>query len=339
MNGCVGNNKFRYYDLRNASAITLFGRLAIQWIERKVNEYLNGLCGTTDFAYVRYCDTDSIYVLVDAVIEKVGGESKFKDTTQLVDFLDKFGKDRMEPIIDKAYRELAEYMNNYEHLMFMDREAIAGPPLNSKGIGGFWTGKKRYAINVWDMEGTRFAEPKLKIMGMETQRSSTPKACQKSLKECIRRMLQEGEASLQEYYKEFEAEFRGLDYKVVAAVSSANNLAKYSDAHGFPVKGCPYQVKAALCFNRTAKKYGLDPIREGEKVMILPLKDRNPFGEICMGWLSGTKIPPEIEAEVLRWVDMPLLFNKTFVKPLDNMTQAAKLTYEKKASLSDLFDF
>ena len=336
--GALGNPKFRFYDLRNASAITLFGQLAIQWIERKINEYLNELCGTTDFAYVRYCDTDSVYVLVNNVIDKVGGEDRFDDTEKLVDFLDNFGKHRMEPIIDKGYRELCEYMNNYEHLMFMDREAIAGPPLKSAGIGGFWTGKKRYALNVWDMEGTRFAEPKLKIMGLETQRSSTPKACQKSLKECIRRMLQEGEESLQEYYGIFEQEFRKLDYLDVAAVSSANNLQKYSDSNGYPIKGCPYAVKSVLCYNRNARKFGLDPIREGEKVMIVPLKDRNPFGEICFGWLSGTRIPPEIESEVLKWLDWPLLFNKTFVKPLENITTAAKLQYEKVASLTDLFD-
>ncbi|MGZ7215515.1 hypothetical protein ACXWOG_09975, partial [Streptococcus pyogenes] len=71
----------------------------------------------------------------------------------------------MEPIIDKGYRELCEYMNNVEHLMFMDREIISGPPLGSKGLGSFWTAKKRYAANVWDSEGTRYEKPKLKIMG------------------------------------------------------------------------------------------------------------------------------------------------------------------------------
>lgn len=281
---------------------------------------------------------NSIYVYVDKVIEKVGGEERFESTEKLVDFLDRFGKERMEPIIDKGYRELCEYMNNYEHLMFMDREAIAGPPIRSEGLGGFWTGKKRYGLNVWDMEGTRFAEPKLKIMGLETQRSSTPKACQKSLKECIRRMLQEGESSLQEYYAVFEKEFRQLDYREVAVVSSANNIAKYSDSYGNPVKGTPYHIKGALCYNRQALAKSMDPIREGEKIMILPLKAGNPFGEICFAWRSGTRIPNEFESEVLKWLDWALLFNKTFVKPLSNITEASKIHYEKVASLADLFD-
>lgn len=335
--GALGNEKFRYYDLRNASAITLFGQLAIQWIERKINEYLNQLCGTENYSYVRYCDTDSVYVHVVAVIEKIGGESRFKTTNDLVDFLDKFGRERMEPIIDKGYRELCEYMNNYEHLMFMDREAIAGPPLGSDGIGGFWTGKKRYGLNVWDMEGTRYAEPKLKIMGLETQRSSTPTACRKSLKECIRRLLQEGEKSLQDYYDQFDSEFRNLHYTDVAAVSSANHLGKYSDGNNNPIKGAPSQVKAALTFNRCAEQYGFDGVKEGEKVMILPLKDKNPFNDTWFGWPSGTKIPSVLEAEVLKYVDWKLLFEKTFDKPIKAITDATGHSCIKRFDLTDFF--
>ena len=226
--GALGNIYFRFYDLRNASAITLFGQLAIQWIERKVNEYLNVVCKTNNVAYVIAGDTDSIYVCVDNVVALIP-EGTFKTTDEKVTFLSRFGKEKMEPAIDKAYRELCEYMNNREHLMFMDREAISCPPLNSKGIGGFWKAKKRYALCVWDMEEVRFKTPKLKIMGMETQQTSTPKAVQDALEESIRLMLQEGEEALQEHYKKFEAEYRELDYKVIAQVKTANNVQNYND--------------------------------------------------------------------------------------------------------------
>lgn len=336
--GALGNIYFRYYDLRNASAITMFGQMAIQWIERKINEYLNKVIGTENHSYVIAGDTDSVYVCIDKLVEKVG-EHKFKDTNHLVDFLSKFAADKMEPAIDAGFREMCEYMNNKEHLMFMDREAIAGPPLGSKGCGGFWTAKKRYALNVWDMEGTRYAEPKLKIMGLETQKSSTPKAVQKALKECIRRMLQEGEESVQDYFKEFEHEFKQLPYKTIAAVSSANNIGKFDD-NGFPGSKCPYHVRGALTYNRATQGLsGTAPIQEGEKVMVLPLKEPNPFGDKCISWPSGTDLPRELEDRVLSYLDYNLLFDKTFVKPLTGFTEAAKMQYEKKASLEDLFDF
>lgn len=336
--GALGNIWFRYYDLRNATSITLFGQMAIQWIERKINEYLNKVVGTENHKYVIAGDTDSVYICIDPLVDKVG-EDKFRDTNHLVDFLDKFAKEKLEPAIDSAFREMAEYMNNKEHLMFMDREAISGPPLGSKGLGGFWTAKKRYALNVWDMEGTRYAEPKLKIMGLETQKSSTPKACQKALKECIRRMLQEGEESVQSYFKEFEAEFRTKDYKTIAAVSSANNIAKY-DVDGYPGPKCPYHIRGILTYNRATKGIkGAPEISEGEKVMVLPLKQQNPFGDTCISWPSGTEITPEIREDVLKSIDYAALFAKTFTKPLSSFTEAARIDYEKKASLFDMFDF
>lgn len=335
----MGNIWFRYFDLRNATAITSFGQLALQWIERKVNEYFDGVCGTSGETYVFYGDTDSIYIQCDNLIKKVGGESKFRDTNHLVDFMDKFAKDRLEPAIDKAFRELAEYMNNKQHLMFMDREAIACPPLGSKGVGGFWTAKKRYALNVYDMEGTRYAVPKLKIMGLETQKSSTPKACQKALKECIRRMLQEGEESLQTYFKEFNKEFNELNYMTIAGVSSVNNIQKYNEG-GFPGFKCPAHIKGVLAYMRATKGLKTVPqIMEGEKVYVLPLKVGNPFGETVIAWPSGIELPIEIRDQVLQWMDYNTLFQKTFVKPLTGFSEAAKVDYEKKATLFDMFDF
>ena len=334
----VGNIYFRFYDLRNAAAITTFGQMAIQWIERKVNEYLNKVCGTTGHAFVIAGDTDSIYVCVDKVIEKVGIE-RFKETNDLIEFLNQFGIKKMEPMIDTAYREMCEYMNNREHLMFMDREAISAPPLGSEGIGGFWKAKKRYALCVWDMEGTRFKTPYLKIMGMETQQSSTPKAVQDALVESIRRMLQEGEKSLQTYYKEFESEYRALDYKVIAKVSSANNIAKYDD-NGFPGLKCPAHIRGVLTYKRAIKEIpGATDIQEGEKVMILPLVPANPFGDKLIAWPSGTEIPTEIRQNVLRSVDYVSLFGKSFKTPLEGMCEAAGLQCEKKASLEDIFGF
>ena len=45
--GAIGNVWFRYYDLLVAEAITTSGQLSIRWIERAVNEYLNGVLKTS----------------------------------------------------------------------------------------------------------------------------------------------------------------------------------------------------------------------------------------------------------------------------------------------------
>ena len=324
--------------MRNASAITLFGQLAIQWIERKVNEYLNQLCGTVGHKFVIAGDTDSIYVEFTPLIEKIGLH-RFKDTNSLVDFLAKFAKEKMEPMIDKSFQELCEYMNNVEHLMFMDREAISVPPLGSKGLGGFWKAKKRYALNVYDMEGTRYAVPHLKIMGIETQQSSTPKAVQIALKESIRLMLQEGETALQEHYEKTETEYRQLDYKVIAKVSTANNVAKY-DSNGYPGLKCPAHIRGVLAYNRATKDIpGSVPILEGDKVMVLPLRAGNRFDDVQLAWPSGTELPPQFRADAIRVIDYQKLFEKSFKKPLSELCIAARIQFEKKATVDDIFGF
>lgn len=334
--GALGNIYFRYYDLRNATAITLFGQLAIQWSARKMNEYLNKLCKTEGVEYVFYIDTDSNYVELRTLIEDVIGIEKFSSTEKVVDFLDKFASEKLEPLLFDAFEELKDYMNNYQQKMFMDREAIALAPLGSKGCGGFWKAKKRYALNVYDMEGTRYNPPKLKIMGLETQQSSTPKAVQEALIETIRISLQEGEEALQKYYEKFEKEYRDIDYRQIAFVSTANNIEKYND-NGYPGKKCPVHVRAVLAYKRAIKGTNITDIQEGEKVMVLPLKPQNPFQDKVIAWPSGTDLPEELKDQVLANIDYVTLFDKTFKSPLQGFCDATGFEYEHKASLFDLF--
>lgn len=336
--GALGNIYFRFYDLRNAEAITIFGQLVLQWTERILNGFLNNLCSTKGLAYVIYGDTDSLYLELTPLLLKVGVE-KFNTTEKLVDFLDAVCEKKIQPIINKGFDELKEYMNNFEMQLAMDREAIACPPVGSDGVGAFWNAKKRYALNVWDMEGTRFKTPYLKIMGIETQSSSTPKAVQDALYESIRRILQEGEKSLQEYYLKFQEEFSELDYRIIAGVKTANNVAKYNE-NGFPGLKCPSHVRGVLTYKRAISKFeNVTDIQEGEKVMVLPLKPGNPFNDKIIAWPSGTDLPKEIRADVLKYMDIPEMFKKAFVKPLEKICESSGLKYEKKGDLSDIFNF
>ena len=66
--------------------------------------------------------------------------------------------------------------------MVMEREVIADR--------GIWTAKKRYILNVHDNEGVRYAQPKLKIMGIEAIKSSTPAICRQALKDIFRRIIE-----------------------------------------------------------------------------------------------------------------------------------------------------
>lgn len=336
--GAMGNIHFRYYDIRNAAAITLFGQLTIQWAARYINNYMNKICKTDNKEYVFYIDTDSNYIELTYLVEEVIGTNKFKDTDHLIDFLDKFGAEKLEPMLKDCHDDLANYMNSYKKKLSMDREAIFCPDLGSNGVGAFWKAKKRYALNVRDMEGTRYKVPKMKIMGIETQQSSTPKAVQVALKESIRRILQEGEESLQQYYSGFEKQYFTMDYKELASISTANNIQKYNDK-GFPASKCPKHIRGVLTYKRAIQGTYAPDIQEGEKIMVLPLKEANPYNDTVISWTSGTELPTDIKDEVLRNIDLQSQFNKTFKSPLESICECSGLNYEKKSTLNDLFDF
>ncbi len=321
--GALGNEYFRFYDLRNAEAVTAYGQLSIKWVARDVNIWLNKMCKTTDKDYVIYGDTDSIYVNFDPLLELLGINKLEGDA-----YTDKFSKvcETVEKkVINPSYDALHKYMNTYERQMFMDREVLART--------GFFIAKKRYALDVQDNEGIR--KPKLKIMGIETQRSSTPPLCQKGLKESIRLILQDGQDSLQAYVKDYEVEFKKAPYQSISFVSSANNMAKYSDEKGNPGKGCPGHVKGALYYNRLAEEHGFDKINEGDKIAVVFLT-RNKHGIDRIAYPSGGRLPDAI-TYLIDHVDYNRLYEDKFIKPLNAISEAIKWDYKKTITLESFF--
>ena len=178
--GAIGNQYFRYYKLANAEAITLSGQVSIRWIEQKMNNYLNNLLKTEDEDYVIASDTDSIYLNLGPLVDKFFA-NKSSDKAKVVELLDMVCSDKLEPYIDKCYSDLATYVSAYDQKMQMKRENIADR--------GIWTAKKRYILNVWNSEGVAYTEPKLKMMGIEAVKSSTPAPCRKMIKDALKLMM------------------------------------------------------------------------------------------------------------------------------------------------------
>ena len=121
--GAIGNQYFRYFDVRHAEGITMAGQLTIRWIERDVNEFLNKLLKTTSVAYVVASDTDSIYIRLGEVVNRIFKDKS--DTRKVVRIMDKFCEETLQPQIDKSFDKLAKYVNAYEQKMIMKREVIA----------------------------------------------------------------------------------------------------------------------------------------------------------------------------------------------------------------------
>tara|TARA_X000001036_G_scaffold19903_1_gene16708 strand:- start:2299 stop:4788 length:2490 start_codon:yes stop_codon:yes gene_type:complete len=327
--GAIGNEHFRYYRLANAEAITLSGQVSIRWIENKMNAYLNKLLSTDKVDYVIASDTDSIYLNLGPVVDKFFG-NKSDDKNKIVELLDKVCKDKLEPFIDASYQELAAYVNAYDQKMIMKRENIADR--------GIWTAKKRYILNVWDSEGVRYKEPKMKIMGLETARSSTPQYFRDKLYAAFKIIISKTNDELISFINDIRAETREQGQEGVAFPRGVNNLEKYKHRTDIYSKGTPIHVRGALLYNDFVRKNKLQHkypfIQEGEKIKFIYLKTPNPLHENCVSFFST--IPPEMNLD--KYVDYQLQFEKSFLEPLKNVLNCVGWTHEKKVTLGRFFE-
>ena len=326
--GAIGNQYFRYYKLANAEAITLSGQVSIRWIENKMNEKINKILKTEEVDYVIASDTDSIYLNLGPLVERVY-EGREKTNEGIVTFLNKVCENEFEPFIDRSYQELADYVNAYDQKMFMKRENIA-----ERGI---WTAKKRYILNVWDSEGVRYEEPKLKMMGIEAVKSSTPAPCRAMIKDALKLMMNGTEEEVIDYIEESRAKFRKLPPEDIAFPRTASNVQKYKAHSTIYAKGTPIHIRGALLFNHYVKQKNLDnkysPIGNGEKVKFLYLKKPNIIQENVISFIQD--FPHELGLD--KYIDYDLQFDKSFVEPLKAILDAIGWNVEKTVNLELFF--
>lgn len=351
--GALGNKYFKeYFDIRVAEGITLSGQLSVIWVARKLDEYFNKLFKLgnvrykvthvskpkpattlevlegTNFAF--YQDTDSCYLDMSMLVDKMfTKEQQENEVEKIVNFLDKLFNEKIEPFINSAYEELAEYMNAFEQRMFMKREVIA--------TAAIWAAKKRYTMLVADSEGVRYW-PNMdhKTTGLDAVKASYPRLCRDWMMEGYLIALKGTEDEIHTLVSEKREEYKKLAVAKIATPTGVNGLEKYIDANTVYVKGTPKQVKASLWHNHLIRKKGITGIpfiQSGDKILHVELKTPNPVGTDVIGF-QGT-LPEEFG--LTKYVDYDSGFDKNFIDPLNNLIGVLNWNPEKVASASDWF--
>jgi DNA polymerase elongation subunit (family B) len=322
--GAIGNEYFRYFLITNAEAITLSGQLSIRWIENKMNEYLNKVLKTTKEDYVIASDTDSIYLNLGPLVQSIF-KGREEATEKIVNFLDKICEVELEPYIESCYQELAKYVNAYSQKMKMKRENIADT--------GIWTAKKRYMLNVWDSEGVRYEKPKMKIMGLETARSSTPSYFRDKLFTAFEIILSKDNDTLINFINKVKLETRKQDVVNISFPRSLNNLDKYKGSSTLYAPKTPIQVRGAILYNHLIKKLKISNkypyIQEGEKIKFVYLKVPNPIQENVISYFQT--LPTEFKLE--KYIDHDMQFSKSFLEPLNSVLNAIGWISERRGTL------
>ena len=302
--------------------------MTIRWIERKLNEYLNGFLKTDMVDYVIASDTDSVYINFKEIVDRF---FTGKTRSEIVDLLDKLSKENIQPFLEKCYVELAERMNAYKQMMFMKRENIADR--------GLWTAKKRYILNVHDKEGVRYSEPKLKVMGIETVRSSTPAACRVGLKKALHILMNKDEKAVQTYIAEFREEFNKMSFEEIAFPRSVSDVAKYtvSETNLVLPKGTPFHVKGSLVYNHLLRTHNLtdrfEKIGNGDNIKFCYMRTPNPTGQNVVA--APIILPKEFGLN--QYIDYETQFTKTFLDPMKNILDTIGWSVVKVSTLKGLF--
>jgi DNA polymerase elongation subunit (family B) len=328
--GALGNQYFRYFSIEFAEAITLTGQFVIRWIETNLNDYFNKTLKTGNKDYIIAVDTDSNYLNLGPLVSQLMPDAyQSQNIEKLVGIVDKICENKIEPYIDSCFADLAQHTNAYVNFMKMKRESIA-----NKGI---WTAKKRYILNVYDNEGIRYTEPKLKMMGIEAVKSSTPASCRENIKKGLKLIMETDEPTLQKFIQDFRVEFRNLPFEEVAFPRGCRGLADYRSKEGIYKKGTPIHVRGALIYNHLLDQHGLTKrypiIQEGEKVKFCYLKLPNPLRENI---IAVPNVLPK-EFELNRYIDYDLQFEKAFLDPLSIILDVISWSPEKRSTLEAFF--
>lgn len=323
--GAMGNQYFRYFDIRMAEGITTSGQLSIRWMANKLNAFMNKTLKTEGKDFVVAIDTDSIYLTMETLVEKVCAG---KTDEQKIKFMDKICEDVFQPFIDDGYQELAQYMNAYAQKMQMKREVLA-----DKAI---WTAKKRYILNVHNSEGVQYAKPKLKVMGLEMVKSSTPAVIRGKLKDSIKVILEGDQSKLHDYIEKFRQEFKTLSVEDIAFPRGVNGMNTYK---GSPIysKGTPIHVRGSLLFNHHCKRLGLEKkyqaIKDGDKIKFVYVRKPSPFHEDVIAFPQ--ELPKEFNLH--SYVDYDLQFEKVFLDAMQTVIEPLGWKTVHQSSIEDFF--
>jgi DNA polymerase elongation subunit (family B) len=329
--GAIGNQYFRFFDIRIAEAITLGGQLSYKWIEQHINEYLNFILKTEGVDYVIAGDTDSMYLNLEGLVNKVYGvDGKVSAAKhKIIEFLNRVCEDKIQPFIDKTYRELKNYTHAYEQKMQMKRESLCDRAI--------WKAKKHYILSVYDEEGVVYKEPKIKTVGIETNKSSTPAICRTKMRECIKIIMEKDEAAVIRFNQDFREKFKQMPVEDISFPRGVNGITKNMDEGQMFKKGTPIHAKGAIVYNHILHEKGLTKkyplIKDGEKIKFCHLKQPNPYRNNTIAFPN--RLPKELELD--DYIDYDAQFEASYLKPMNTILNCIGWEAEHKSTLDSFF--
>ena len=296
--GAILNPGCRFFDKRIGQSTTLTGRAIAHHMDSFVNECITGTYDHVGDAVI-YGDTDSVYFSAWPIVKKDVEAGNMEWSKEICIQL-------YDAISDQLNDSWPAFMEQAFHVPRSNGVIIKGGRESIADRGLFIT-KKRYAINIFDLEGKRLdvegKQGKIKAMGLDLKRSDTPVVIQKFLMTLLTRVLAgAGREEIIEMIKSFKYDFKERPAWEKGSPKRVNNLTKYSaEEKKLGRANMPGHVRAAMNWN-SMKKMNSDnysqSIIDGMKTIVCKLKS-NPLNWTSIGY-------PTDELHIPQWFkDLP----------------------------------
>jgi len=310
----------RYFNTYIAEAITAGGRHTIKSGEKFCNDLLNdpsqdilsmfsgdGQKSTHRKDYVKYIDTDSLFVGLGEWIQDQGFQTEWETLPDedKIEWIKDISSIMERYIDNRIFNEvqLGDYNSQvHDFKIGFKQEIIAKTALFVK--------KKKYAYWLLDKEGV----PKndIKVTGLEIVRSESAEAIRPRLKNVMEMIMkQKLDDDIGKTIRKYKKELNKLTPEELAANIGVNGIKKYLGT-GTPKKGTPWHVKGVYNYRLLLKELGIqdkyEDIHEGLKAKVVYVK-KNPFN---IDTITFHEWP--IEFNELVQFDAETMIDKFFIK-------------------------
>jgi DNA polymerase elongation subunit (family B) len=343
--GALSNLYFRFYDLRMGESTTGTGRAVVLHQCRMVNKILGGAYNihfpqyeTMKEAIEKGADPmtaldsprfnglfqsdDIIYGDTDSTYFETRAKNK-EDAIKIADYVGKKVNDSYKPFMQEAFL----CQPGFDDIIKCGRELVTGR--------GIFVDKKRYILHILDHDGK--AVDKMKVMGLDTKKTTLPKDVSKKLNGFIERYLkgESWDTVAQDIVAYKDEILNAKDIMKIGLPKGIKGIEEYEKEYEID-KDCrlPGHVSAAIFYNlvlEQQKDKKSVRIRTGMKIKVFYLTR-------MFGRFKSIAIPVDIE-EVPQWfydnfeVDRDAHLERLVDNPLDNIITAIGKETPTKQSL------
>jgi DNA polymerase elongation subunit (family B) len=321
--GALNNRFFRYFDLRMGESTTGTGRMILKHMCSMAGKLLDGDYNIKAPSVI-YGDTDSVYFETSATNKEeavlVADSVAAKINETFTDFM----------------RETFLCTDGFDNIIQAGREVVADR--------GIFVDKKRYVLHVVDNEGQ--ATDKLKVMGLDTKKTTLPKEVSKQLNKFVERFLKGEEWDvIANDIVEYKEELRNTDQVMTIGLpKGVKKVEEYTDQYKIYGEGVrlPGHVAASIFYNQCLKEYNDRdslPIVSGTKIKVFYLMQKQ-------GRFKSIALPTDAQ-QVPDWfldhfmINRDMHIERLVDNPLNNIIKAIGKETPSKQSLvvDELLDF